>query len=319
MKAQIHPLPTGSQETLADLAPSFRRHLQAENKAPRTVQGYQESLNALEQFLIAKALPTEVGSLRREHLEAFVADLLTHAKATTASNRYRALQQFFKWAASDDLIVRSPMEKMRPPKVPEYLPQVLREQELQRLMRACEGSGYRERRDMALLMMFIDTGCRLDEITRLQLTRDRKTDGRESDIDLDNATAIVLGKGRRPRLVGLGRKTVRALDRYIRLRAQHPHADAAELWLGTKGKMTTSGVAQTVEARGLQAKLTFRLHPHAFRHYWSHSMKTANASDEDVMTLAGWKSHQMLQRYGKSAATERALETHRRLSPGDRL
>jgi site-specific recombinase XerD len=309
MKARIHPLPTGSRETIADLSPSFARHLAAENKAPRTIQVYLESLNALERFAIAKDLPTEVGTLRREHLEAFVADLLTHAKATTASVRYRALQQFFKWAASDDLIVSSPMAKMNPPKVIVDPPDVLRDQELQRVLHTCEGSGFRERRDMALMMFFMDTGCRLDEVTRLQV----------SDIDLDNATAVVLGKGRRKRAVGLGKKLVRAVDRYLRLRAQHSRADDPALWLGFKGAMTNSGIAQVVEARGIQAHLTRRLHPHTFRHSWAHAMKTALASDEDVMTLAGWRSRQMLSRYGASAASERALETHKRLSPADRL
>lgn len=309
MKAQIHPLPTGSRETIADLTPSFARHLAAENKAPRTIQVYLESLNALERYLIAEDLPTEVGSLRREHLEAFIADLLTRAKASTASVRYRALQQFFKWAASDDLIVNSPMLKMNPPKVIVDSPEVLRPVELQKLLRVCEGSGFRERRDMALISFFVDTGCRLDEVTRLQV----------SDIDLDNGTAVVLGKGRRKRAVGLGRKLIRALDRYLRLRAQHQRADSPALWLGFKGAMTNSGIAQVVEARGLQAKLPRRLHPHLFRHSWAHAMKTAFATDEDVMTLAGWQSPQMLTRYGKSAATERALETHRRLSPADRL
>src|SRR2546428_13301467 len=128
--SSIHPLPTGSQESIADLERSFARHLAAENKAPRTIQGYLESLNALERFLIAEELPTEVGLLRREHLEAFIADLLTHAKATTASVRYRALQQFFKWAASDDLIVASPMAKMNPPKAAVAPPEVLRDQDL---------------------------------------------------------------------------------------------------------------------------------------------------------------------------------------------
>lgn len=305
--SSIHPLPTGSQESIGTLVRSFRRHLEAENKAPRTVQTYLESLNALERFLIAEELPTEAGLLRREHLEAFIADLLTHAKATTASVRYRALQQFFRWAASDDLIVRSPMEKMSPPKVIVDSPEVLREPELQKLLRACEGAGFRERRDMAMIWFFIDTGCRLDEVTRLQV----------SDVDLDNSTAIVFGKGRRKRAVGLGRKLVRALDRYIRLRAQHPQADKPALWLGTKGGMTSSGIFQVIQARGQRAKL--KLHPHTLRHSWAHAMKAAHASDEDVMVLAGWQSPQMLARYGKSAATERALDTHRRLSPGDRL
>jgi site-specific recombinase XerD len=309
MKASVHPLPTGSQETIADLAPSFRRHLEAENKSGRTVQVYLESLNALERFLIAEDLPTEVGTVRREHIEAFVADLLTHAKATTASVRYRSLQQFFKWALSDDLIVRSPMEKMNPPKVIVDVPDVLRLPELQKLLHVCEGSGYRERRDMALLMFLMDTGCRLDEVTRLQV----------SDVDLDNGTATVLGKGRRKRHVGLGRKLVRSMDRYLRLRAQHPQADKPALWLGSKGPMTNSGIAQVVEARGIQAKLSRRLHPHLFRHSWAHMMKVLEAPDEDTMTLAGWQSPQMLARYGKSAASERALETHRRLSPADRL
>src|SRR5439155_19408662 len=98
----------------------------------------------------------------------------------------------------------------------------VREEQLQKLLRVCAGSSFRDRRDTALIMFFVDTGCRLDEVTRLDL----------GHIDLDNSTAIVLGKGRRPRAVGLGRKTVRALDRYLRARAQHPKADARVVWVG---------------------------------------------------------------------------------------
>src|SRR6266550_5461468 len=113
----VLPLPTGSQETLGELAGSFKRHLEAENKRPRTVQGYIESLSAFRSFLEDEGMPLEVGTLRREHMEAFLADLLTRAKPSTALVRFSALQQFFCWALEEELIVRSPMEKMQRPKV----------------------------------------------------------------------------------------------------------------------------------------------------------------------------------------------------------
>ena len=78
------------------LSVSFRRALQANNKSPRTIQTYSEGLRLFGQFLIAQGMPTEVENIRREHIEAFVIDLLQHYKPATANNRFRALQAFFK-------------------------------------------------------------------------------------------------------------------------------------------------------------------------------------------------------------------------------
>ena len=65
----------------------------------------------------------------------------------------------------------------------------------------------------------------------------------------------VLGKGRRERLVGIGAKTVQALDRYLRARAKHREAHTPWLWLGRRGRLTDSGVLQVVQSRGMQAGL----------------------------------------------------------------
>ena len=134
-------------------------------------------------------------------------------------------------------IAVSPMAKMRPPKVPDEPPHVLSDDELHRLLATCDGTTFEDRRDAAILRVFIGTGARLAEVTGLRWT---PGDPETQDVDLDAQTIHVLGKGRRPRVVHMGAKAAKAIDRYLRLRARHAHADAPALWLGERGPMTVS-------------------------------------------------------------------------------
>ncbi|MGH2736658.1 MAG: tyrosine-type recombinase/integrase [Actinomycetota bacterium] len=290
------------------LAESFVRALEAENKAPNTIRLYSGQIERFAEFLEDRGMPTDVTRITREHIESHIVTMLETRAPNTAAGAYRALRRYFGWLTDEGEIERNPMGRMKPPRVPEAPVPVLTEAQLKALLKACEGTGFEDRRDTAMIRLFIDSGLRLAAMAGLMVT----------DIDFTNAVVLATTKGSRPLAAPFGRKTSQALDRYLRARRRHPHADFPNLWLGRKGGLVRPTIAVIVKRRGKQAGIE-GLHPHQFRHTLAHQWRAQGGGDDELMRVLGWRSRSMLHRYGSSVAVERAREAHRRLSPGDRL
>lgn len=268
------------------LISSFGRSLRADGRAPSTVRAYVDAAERFASFAAGAGFPADLGRISPTHVEAFIADQLARHSVSTAATRFRCLQQFFGFAVAEGVLAVSPMAGLSAPKAAAKPVSVFTSGELDALVGACEGRSFDDLRDAAIIWLFIDTGMRLSEMAGLEV------DG----LDLDAQTVVITGTGGRTRTVGFGDRAAVAVDRYLRARRAHARAEIRSLWLGVRGPLTDSGVAQLLKGRSLAAGVEV-MSAQRFRHTFAARWLADGGSESGLQVAGGWRARQQLARF----------------------
>jgi integrase/recombinase XerC len=313
----LQKLTVGLSRTWAGYLRDWDRSLRSGNYPETTRYNYLLAAAQLARYLgeyspdpDADDAAVDPCAVTRAHVEAFQAWMIETRSASTAVNKHKGLQQFFKWLMVDEqAIERNPMDRVRQPKTPTKLVPVMCDEDTAKLLQACKGSGFANLRDEALIRLYANTGARLSEVGNLVV----------NDLDLNTESVQFHGKGAKDRRVRFGPKTARALSRYLRARDKHKAATLPNLWLADRGTapLTPNGIKIRLKRLGATAGVA-DVHAHRWRHSFAHQWKLAGGDTGDLMLLLGWTSEDMPRHYGASAAAERALELQARLGIGER-
>lgn len=285
----LESLPTNPPAlSLDDAIQDFLLHQKSSRHSPRTVDNHVLALGKLRSWAEDQGL-SSLGELTTPRLRQFMVHLQdaptwkgTLPRPTTLHTLHKNVAAFMRFHEDEGNVGKSPMRRIKPPKLDQELLPAFTPEEVQRLESATNGKDYQSVRNRALVYFMLDTGCRLAEVANMAL----------GDVDLSTGSVKVRrGKGGKDRMTRLGYKALKALTRYLRMRTDR----LSPVWVGKYGPMTAHGIAVTLANLGQACGV--RCNAHKFRRTTALTMLRNGCDVFSIKSLLGHSDLQVLQRY----------------------
>jgi integrase/recombinase XerC len=270
------------------------------NDSPHTVRAYRRDLTTFQRFADEYfGAPWDWAGLDRLALRSFMGELARRGLGRRSIARaVSALRTLFRFLGTRHGLTVNPARGLRLPKPERRLPAVLDRAQVDELFalaeRAAARGGFQEARDLAMLEVFYGTGIRLAELAGLDL----------ADVDLVAEQVKVRGKGRKERILPLGRVAGRALRTYERARDAHVsglsggRGDRRALFLARSGaRLSPRGVQLAVHRHLRLFGARSGLKVHSLRHTFATHLLDAGADLRAVQELLGHRSLSTTQVY----------------------
>ncbi|WP_256816036.1 tyrosine-type recombinase/integrase [Cytobacillus sp. Bac17] len=231
--------------------------LKLAKKAESTVIKYRR---ILENFFSSCTVPLE--SITSDDVQKWLNEFTPGKKPKTVDLFLSALSSFFQFCLNEEHLEYMVIKKRWRPKIPKALPRYLTEQEYARVKIAAEDLNLRDR---SLILFLFTSGCRSSEASKLNI----------QDINMDQRTAIVRGKGGKIRKIHFSEECALILMDYLRTRSG---IKEEPLFMNKFGqRLTKSGIYRITIKLGKMAGLAQSLHPHCCRHTFATYMLARGA------------------------------------------
>lgn len=277
----------------------------ARSYSPRTIEGYRKVLTVFVKFCNALDIhdPKDVTP---NHIRLYLVQQQTHMATISVHHHYRAVKRFFNWMVEEDILKEIPFKNVHM-KVPQIIIQPYPMETIERMVAACDDTKFIGSRDKALILMLLDTGLRLKEITSVMI----------SDINPQSGLITVLGKGNKKRVVRVGKRAQKALFKYLMKR----NDEYPNLWVSEERRPLTSwGVYRSIHSLSHALGITdVKRLVHAFRHTFATQSLRNGAGEFEVQSLLGHTTLKMTHHYVETLNSQDAVISHRKFSPADNM
>ena len=267
----------------------YLQHLAAERRlSPHTVAAYQRDLDNLTRLTAGKPL----ADLDTTDIRGAIVKLRSqNLSATSVARQLSSWRGFYTFACRRLGYPRNPCLGLRPPKAAKALPDILSPDTCTQLLDGAAASTADDpllARDRAMFELFYSSGLRLSELAGLDL----------DDVNLQSGEAQVTGKGRKTRIVPVGKAALDAIAAWLAHRQPLAHDNTAALFIGQHGsRLGPRSVQLRLDRWARQAGLGQHVHPHMLRHAFATHVLQSSGDLRAVQEMLGHASISTTQVY----------------------
>ena len=256
-----------TQKNNTDILDRFIASKEIEGCSTRTLNYYRDNINKM-----LDTVNFPINEITTEILRNYLSDYKSNSNAgmVTIDNIRRTLSSFFAWLENEDYIVKSPVRRIHKVKTTRRVKETLTDENLEKLRDTCSNV-----RDLAILELLISTGMRVGELTRLNI----------SDMNFQERSCIVLGKGNSEREVYFSAKSKMYIEKYLETRTDDNEALFVSL-IKPYNRLGISGIEIAIRNLGKKANIN-KVHPHKFRRTMATMAIDKGMPIEQVQKLLG--------------------------------